>query len=212
MACPQRGRLLFIGDSLAVGLNPRLAKMARACGTDYMAVVKGGTGVLYWQPSIAELLATHRPTAVLISLGGNDYWRMEGHTTEGGAAVRRAIPELVEEIRAAGATPLWIRWLIPIPDRPGVDAAWRATGIAYYDTEPLGIPRPSGDPYHPTAAGYDAIADGLWPWLAHAIDAPPPTPSPEAPAAARITLHNVGTALFGFVVGFWVSRALVGTA
>lgn len=213
MACPPSGtRVLLIGDSLAVGLDPRLAKHARACSTPYAAVVKGGTGVLHWRPQMAELLATHQPDVVLISLGGNDYWRMEGHPTQGGAAVRQAIPELVEEIRQSGATPLWIRWLIPIPDRPGVDAAWRGTGIAYYDTEPLNLPRPTGDPYHPTGAGFDRLAEGLWPWMAAVLADPAPEPAPglqPGPSPLPSAARWLGAAL-AFGTGFWATWALMG--
>lgn len=201
MPCPA-GRLLFLGDSLAVGLDPHLRDKAAACGTAYHAETKGGTGVLYWRARIEALLSTHRPTHVLISLGGNDYWRMEGHPTQGGAAVRSAIPELVGAIRAAGVTPLWIRWLIPIPDRPGVDAAWRQTGIPYYDTEPLGIERAPGDPYHPSPQGFRVLSDGLWAWLGDLQTQPGvPMPPPPLPQAAPGGWALLLAGALGFGVG-----------
>lgn len=211
MACPpSTERVLLLGDSLAVGLDPRLAKLASGCHVPYEAVVKGGTGVLYWRPKIEALLADHRPTAVLISLGGNDYWRMEGDTDQGGAAVRKAIPELVDTLRAAGVRPLWIRWLIPIRDRPGVDAAWRQTGVEYFDTEPLHVPRGKGDPYHPSPQGFDTLASALWDWTAARLGAgtgpappAPPPPSPRRPLGLSLLVAGVGVG-----VGYGAVRAL----
>lgn len=162
-ACPAAGHsVVLIGDSLAVGMKGPMAKLAVACATTFSSSAEVGTSVTQWAKDqrLVPVLALH-PTAVLVSLGANDFGRNDQ------ANVFASINALVTKVRAAGARILWIEPLtMPFPDKLGVVPAWKASvGEDYYPGSQLDIPR-AGDKIHPTPAGYATFAEKVWRWAA----------------------------------------------
>ena len=166
LACPPAGlSVALIGDSLAVGLGPPMARMAQACGTSFSVNAKVGTSVVQWvQDSWLQPVLDHNPSIVLVSLGANDFGRNDRDN------VAASIRTLVGKVRAAKARLIWIEPLtMPFPDKIGVVEAWKAVvGDDWYPSYDLYIPR-SPDHIHPTGAGYATFADKVWHFMANKV-------------------------------------------
>lgn len=171
--CPPASRpVLLIGDSLAVGLAPRLQKLAASCSVPFGADAQVGSHVTEWgaarfDAALARLGAGGVVGGVvLVSLGGNDYQHADP------AKVADAIAGLVAQIKDAGARPRWIAPpRLPFEDRAGVVALWRyelggaAPWRDYYPTSDVDVAI-GPDGIHPTARGYDELGRSVWKWLA----------------------------------------------
>ncbi len=156
-------RLLVIGDSMAVGLDPHLRQLAEEAGiAGYASRGIVGTTIGGWADSawLETTLPAFQPTLILISLGTND------EASAPGAADRErpALEQLVHRLESSGAALVWIGPpSLPLP-RQGVSDMIRAALPYYYPSEQLDIPR-GPDGLHPTAAGYAGWAGALWSWL-----------------------------------------------
>lgn len=168
--CPPEGtRLLLVGDSLSVGLAPRLKAAAQGCGTHFDADDRGGTNIAGWSKWIVGDLAKYQPTAVLVSVGGNDFYR------EDTQKLRSQIDEFVAAVRGSGARLLYISppAFTALTDKAGVRQMWaqtwaQAPQFDMFLTEQIDIPL-SGDGIHPTGAGYDMLAQLLWEWTSNTL-------------------------------------------
>lgn len=163
---PGESRVLVVGDSLAVGLSPYLADMAKQERIGFSSLAVVGTRIEQWadNPSLRERLASFRPTIVLVSLGTNDEYLIGSDVvTRQQAALRRLVSLLMT------ASPEFIVWVGP-PSLPkasnGIVAMLKATipSRDYFPSESLTIPR-GPDGIHPTARGYAGWAGAIWQWL-----------------------------------------------
>lgn len=168
---PSGSRVLLIGDSFAVGLKGPLSELAANSGVPFQAQGVEGAIINQWAKNstvnvpgrgsvrlaLGELLLSFRPTHVLISLGTNDEKVDPGFVQTD----VNAIPVLLQQIRAAGAEPLWIGPpSLPFP-RQGISAAARRLVGRYFPSEIFNIPRAS-DGLHPR--DYAPWAALVWQW------------------------------------------------
>lgn len=158
---PNVGTILLVGDSLAVGLAPRLEALADNRGVVLDSHVVGGSNVSQWAAWIGDDLHTWKPVAVLASIGGNDFGRTDPDK------VAADVSRFVQAVRAADARLFWIEPpSFPFKDTAGVRDMWAAVpDLEVFRTLGLDIPRAS-DQIHPTPAGYTMLAQMLWDWLA----------------------------------------------
>ncbi len=197
-------RLVVLGDSisaaygltLADGWVALLAKRLERTGYVYRVVnasVSGETtaGALARLPHVLE---THRPSLVLIELGGNDGLR--GLPVD---SARTNLDRIVAAVQAGGAAPVVIGMRMP----PNYGAAYAdAFASMYGDVArarraalvPFLLASIAGsdsnfqaDRIHPTAAAQPALLDTVWPVLepllrrpAAPASAPAATPRPKA--------------------------------
>jgi len=170
-------RILLVGDSLAVGLAPHLAALAKDTGASFQALATVGTRIDQWADSdaLTKALDAVQPTLVLISLGTNDEY-LQGDAV---ARQRPYLEKLLQKIEQYshkqdyGLGPDAIVWIGPptLP-KPTVGivamvqeaAAGLRPRISYFPTQTLTIPR-GPDHIHPTARGYAGWAGALWQWL-----------------------------------------------
>lgn len=151
----QGDRVLLLGDSLAVGLTPRLGKLAGAGGFEFGSAAKTGSTMQYWLHAATEPLAVAQPTLVLVSLGTND-----AVTSQPLAELRAQRDALVRKLQAAGARVLWVGPpQLPARARPEVRAMLEEWP-AYFHSEDLPIPQ--HDEIHSTPEGYADWADAIW--------------------------------------------------
>lgn len=168
---PGETRLMLVGDSLAVGMAPHFAYLAKKQQVPFDALAKESTRIDQWAGSqvLAEHVASFKPTLVLVSLGTNDAY-MVGDVA---AKQRPALAGLIAKLTAGGAE---LAWIGPpqLPKKPnaGLLALLRSAFPSdhYFASETLPIPR-GPDSLHPTARGYAGWAGAVWQWLS----APPGT-------------------------------------
>jgi lysophospholipase L1-like esterase len=158
--CPKKdSRVALIGDSYAEGLAPHMGSHARGCNVPYFADARRGTSVVQWQNEswIGQTLS-QKPTVVLISLGGNDFFRDP-------AALKGAIDKLVDRIRFSGAKPLWIEPnKLPLSEQSGVRQLWKnKMGRDWFASWDLPFEK-AGDGIHLYPDGYKSWAEKIWPW------------------------------------------------
>lgn len=153
-------RVLLIGDSLAVGLNVPLQRLATDAGTSLRGRGKQSTTITDWDHGtvLSEELAAFRPSVVLFSIGTND---MKMFHPEGEAP---ALARILKTVRDAGAElVLILPPTMPFPDA-GVRGMLAASGARGYPSTALTIQR-GPDHIHPTALGYAGWSGALWTWL-----------------------------------------------
>ena len=163
-------RVLLIGDSLAVGMAPHFAALAKEAGVDFRSLAKTGTRIDQWASSaeLAKLLETYRPEMVLVSLGTNDSF-MRGPDV---VPKQQAHLELLVGLLGATEHIVWIGPpTLPNPPSPGIakmiqDAAGGvlAPRFSYFHSERLQMPR-GPDQLHPNVRGYAGWAGAVWHWL-----------------------------------------------
>lgn len=164
---PGQTRLLLIGDSLAVGLGPPIAALAREQRVAFDADAEVGTRIDQWatRPDLDQHLAAFKPTLVLVSLGTNDEY-MQGSWVVG--AQQAKLQALLGKLQATGATVVWIGPpTLPKPKSNGIVPMLKAAiPSAYYFPSDTALTLPRGpDGIHPTVAGYAGWAGALWQWL-----------------------------------------------
>jgi len=163
----ENSRLMVVGDSLAVGMNPHFKELATAEGIPYVSLAKQGTRIDQWNQS-AQLLLTldqFTPTIVLVSLGTND-----AYTSITPESQMEAMDELIDKLASKGAEIVWIG-APALPDtyygrHPSEEMleAIRSQAPYYFDSHKLSIPR-GPDELHPTSGGYGGWAGAVWEWL-----------------------------------------------
>jgi lysophospholipase L1-like esterase len=172
-------RVLLIGDSLAVGMAPHFAALAKEAGIDFKALATVGTRIDQWSANadLKKLLESFQPELVLVSLGTNDEFMQ-------GDAVKKQQPQLEKLLalltqwprsRDYGLGAEYIVWIgpptLPNPPSPGIpkmiqDAAGSvlAPRFSYFHSERLQMPR-GPDGIHPNVRGYAGWAGAIWHWL-----------------------------------------------
>jgi lysophospholipase L1-like esterase len=185
-------RVLLLGDSLAQGLGPPLARLADAAGVPFVARgVQSGT-LRHWLTGSALLDAVTQadPTLTLVCLGTNDM-----RAADPGAEGRRAL-EMINALLLNGSAVAWIGPpSVPVDEsafRSALAAACGQRDVRIFDSQALDIER-APDRLHPTPAGYRAWAESIAAWLPLADLGSGPalaTPSPprEAPVDTATTL------------------------
>lgn len=162
-------KVLLVGDSLAQGLGPVLARAAKNDQVAFSSLALQSTRIPYWSRSeqLAAKLSEYRPTLVLISLGTND---------AGLANPETEMAELDLLIRnASRGGDAVVGWIYPpdLPTLPRVamvramlDASKAATetSMLRFDSTKLKIPRIQ-DQVHPTESGYKLWGDAIWAFL-----------------------------------------------
>lgn len=167
-------RLLLIGDSLAQGLATPLKQITTEARVDLVVDARSGTRIDQWanQPWLASVVASFRPTVILVSLGTNDMKLADPSTSQ-----KPFLLKLAATLRSTGAHVVWIAPpTMPFPDQ-GVRALIRTAGVPVFGSESLTIPRTS-DGIHPTAAGYAGFAGSVWRWTDKPVAALGATPAP----------------------------------
>lgn len=179
---PPGSRVLLVGDSFAVGLKGPLGALAAQSGVPFEGHGAEGTIISQWAKSssvnvpgrgpvrldLEGYLASFRPTHVLIVLGTNDEKVDPGFVPTDIAA----IGTLLQKIRAAGATPLWVGPpSLPFP-RQGISQAAQRAVERYLPSEIFNIPR-AADGLHPK--DYGPWANLVWQWAlsGHRYEAAP---------------------------------------
>jgi lysophospholipase L1-like esterase len=187
-------RVLVIGDSLGVGVQPLLKTAMQARGVqDFSGISVGGTNILQWSDNdyaqgrdMETALAEFRPTLVLISLGTNDEasrgykdWRGRdwnaadlaanrvGPTLNVAAQRSRAIARLARKLSGAKSV-----WLGPPASDPSIwpmDRGFRDLLAStwdgrYFNTEAV-APSKAGDGIHFTGSGNRVWADAIMAYL-----------------------------------------------
>lgn len=160
-------RLMLVGDSLAVGMNPHFKELATAQGTPYVSLTKTGARIDQWNQS-AQLLLTmdqFQPTLVLVSLGTND-----AYTSIIPESQVEAMNELLDKLESTGAEVVWIgapalpeTYAGRHPNEQMLEAI-RDVAPYYFESHKLEIPR-GPDELHPTSGGYGGWAGAIWEWL-----------------------------------------------
>ncbi len=173
-------RVLLIGDSLAVGMAPYFAALAKEAGGDFKAMATVGTTINAWSANadLKKLLETFQPELVLVSLGTNDsFMRGADVITKQQAQLEKLYALLTQWPRSRdyGLGPEHVVWIgpptLPNPPSPGIskmiqDSAGSALAprYFYFHSEKLEMPR-GPDKLHPTARGYAGWAGAIWHWL-----------------------------------------------
>ena len=150
------GETMFLfGDSLAVGLDPFMRKLAQEKGVGYSSQSKGGTTMRQWLAQSGLQGAMAGAQAVFISLGTNDTY--SSLTAE---EMRQDAEKIVALAKGNGRRVLWI--LPPtLPKEDRVSAEIRSTGVDVFESAKIDIPRPPTD-LHPTGTGYALWSGLIW--------------------------------------------------
>jgi lysophospholipase L1-like esterase len=111
--------VLLLGDSLAQGLGPPLAHLAKDAGLQLVTVGVKGSTLRHWLTgsNLANAVALASPLLTLVSLGTNDMGMVDP-----GAEGRRA-GELIDALHRNGSAA--VAWIGP-PSLPTDKSAFRA--------------------------------------------------------------------------------------
>jgi lysophospholipase L1-like esterase len=189
-------RVLLLGDSLAQGLGPPLARLADAAGVSFVARGVKSSTIRQWLAgsSLVDAVTHADPSFTLVCLGTNDM-----RAADPGAEGRRA-GELVDALRRNGAAA--VAWIGP-PSLPVDKSAFRAAlaeacgprDVRIFDSQALDLAR-APDRIHLTPAGYSAWAESIAAWVPFAglgsgsAPAAPSTPR-DAPLGAELPTRHV---------------------
>ena len=200
-------RVLLLGDSLAQGLGPPLARLAEATGVSLVARGIKGSTIRQWLAgsSLVDAVSQAEPSLTLVCLGTNDMG-----ATDAGAEGRRA-GALIDALYRSSATT--VAWIGP-PSLPVDKSAFRAAlasmcgacDVRIFDSQALDLAR-APDRIHMTPAGYRAWAESIaaWvPFLGLGADAAPPT----RPVELRDPIFVVGVGTIA--LDDYVARVVTG--
>lgn len=173
-------RVLLVGDSLAVGMAPFFAALAKEAGVEFKSLAKEGTRIDQWASNaeLAKLLDSYQPNLVLVSLGTNDaYMKGEGVVAKQQAQLDKLYALLTQWPRKKdyGLGPEHLVWIgpptlpaAPTPAMVGMIQASSGSALSpryhYFHSDRLALPR-GPDNLHPTAKGYAGWAGAVWHWL-----------------------------------------------
>jgi lysophospholipase L1-like esterase len=185
-------RVLFVGDSLAVGLARPLvdlcaklqvlfASQGQQSSTIHQWLTGAGAGLM---KPLATLLDQAKPTLTLVCLGTNDM------RTADPAAAGRLGGQLVDLLRQRGAGT--VGWILP-PTMPFGDRGFRSALLAElaqrhvrsFDSTKLTLTR-AGDQIHPDGNSYAAWARAIAGWWPLSLLAPGALPTPSATSAPAL--------------------------
>lgn len=173
-------RILLIGDSLAVGMAPHFATLAKEAGIEFKSLAISGTRIDQWASSaeLAKTLESLQPELVLVSLGTNDsFMQSKDAVVKQQAQLEKLLALLTQWSRKKdyGLGPEHVVWIgpptLPKPPSPGIpkmiqEAAGSvlAPRFTYFHSEKLTMPR-APDGIHPNVRGYAGWAGAIWHWL-----------------------------------------------
>lgn len=160
-------RVALIGDSLAVGLGPQLAKLAAAANVPFIYDATGGTTPLQWSKHAAacsdcgDKVLAFEPTEVLVALGANDIGYSPAPPVGPYQAVR-------DKFAAGGARIIWLD--VPLSccttcNLDGIRSVVHSLGVTVVpatNTIPVGPRDPKTGFAHPSPAGYAEWAKIVW--------------------------------------------------
>jgi lysophospholipase L1-like esterase len=154
--------ILFIGDSMAQGLEIPLKKYAEFNKHQFTTIAKQSATIISWVGSdssgrLRKTLQEIKPTYLIICLGANELM------TTGLTAYEGYLQNILKQ---AGNTKLiWVgppNWR---EDNGLTDLIAKEMGKGrYFSSKDLTLPR-AGDKIHPTYQGYFAWADTLTQWI-----------------------------------------------
>lgn len=158
--------ILLVGDSLAVGLAPRLQTLTTNTASNLIAEGIVGTNTCQWKEKIFFLIERYKPGTVFISLGTNDAVL---ESLGPGWAQKNAdcYEKTYADAASKGAKVIWI--LPPkLPQkledgRKKVVEQILKISDANYDSYVLQIPR-APDGIHMSPQGYAEWANKMWEW------------------------------------------------
>ncbi len=155
--------VMLIGDSLAVGMEPKFISRARRAGYVPVSHTVNGTSIFQWIKWIKSDLERNRPELVVVSLGTNDaiiYDRVKQHAGLYG--------EFVKIVEDSGAV---LVWLGPpdisskrIPHIADERALIKKYAPHYFESEVIEKPL-KGDGIHSSPAGYNRWMGAAWDWM-----------------------------------------------
>lgn len=165
-AVPEVRNILFIGDSMTGWLAERLNAYGNANDFKVAADIWDGSTIRKWgtgSSRITQLVKTHKPDAVFISLGMNELYEAN--------PARRLQSSLDKILGAVGDIP--VVWIGPLswPGKNfggGMDK-WLGAQLGkghYFVSTRLEIPRQSKTNPHPTRHGANEWMDAVVKWLA----------------------------------------------
>lgn len=155
--------VMLVGDSLAVGMEPKFISLARREGYVPVTHAVNGTSIFQWTKWIKGDLERNRPELVVVSLGTNDaiiYDRVKQHVGLYGEFVK-----IVEDFGAV------LVWLGPpdispkrIPRIADERILIRKYAPHYFESEAIEKPL-GGDGIHSTHTGYNRWMGATWDWM-----------------------------------------------
>ena len=148
--------VLLIGDSLAVGLNPKLKALATASGCSFKAFAETSTTMSRWlhDSEVQAYMTASKPSLVLVCLGTND---SKASFTD--AQLAKYIADMRDWVTSMGARLVWILPPhLPFPDR--VSQLVIAAGIDTFYSAGLSLGQSDG--IHPSGNGYMLWAGAIW--------------------------------------------------
>jgi lysophospholipase L1-like esterase len=195
-----RPRVLLLGDSLAQGLGPPLARLADAAGLSLVTRGVQSSTIQQWLAgsALADAIRQATPLFTLVCLGTNDM-----RAADPGAEGRRA-GELIDAIGRTGADS--VLWIGP-PRLPFDSSAFRGAlaavirlrDLRIFDSQAHALSR-APDGIHMTPAGYRAWAESIAAWLPFAAFSSKAEPAPYVLVSTHATL---GESAAAFAIEEW---------
>ena len=155
--------VMLVGDSLAVGMEPKFISLARKGGYVPVSHTVNGTSIFQWMKWIKSDLEKNRPELVVVSLGTNDaiiYDRVRQHTGLYG--------EFVKIVEESGAVLVWLGPpdISPkrIPHITDERVLIRKYAPHYFESEAIEKPL-GGDGIHSSPTGYNRWMGAAWDWM-----------------------------------------------
>lgn len=148
--------IALLGDSLAVGLNPKLHALATASGCTFKAFAETSTTMSMWlhDANVQAYLTSAKPDLILVCLGTND--SKASFTT---AELAAYIAKMNQWLTSTGAKVIWILPPhLPFADR--VSPLVIAAGISTFYSAGLSLGQADG--IHPGGNGYVTWANAIW--------------------------------------------------
>jgi lysophospholipase L1-like esterase len=184
--------VLLLGDSLAQGLGPPLARLADGAGISLVTRGVQSSTLAQWLAgsALVDAVTQAAPSLTLVCLGTNDM-----RAADPGAEGHRA-GKLLDALSVHGSAA--VAWIGP-PSLPFDKSAFRSAlaaacgqrDVRIFDSQALDLAR-AADRIHMTPAGYSAWAASIAAWVPFAgLSSAPapalPTPAP-APSARTVDL------------------------
>lgn len=156
-----RGKtILLVGDSMAEGVNPYLAKKAKASGAKYCQAYKRGTRLEYWEGfRLERALRECKPDYVFVLLGAN---HLDDRVSlmERNRQLTRFIRDEIEE---TGATLIWVgppSW----KKSTGIEDSIKRQVDNFYESRGIKFRR-QPDGKHLTMSEYGRWTNMFWTWF-----------------------------------------------
>ncbi len=167
-------RIAIIGDSLAVGLSPKLSKIAKEQNIPFFSGGAGGSSIHQWSigtsikswnlKEIVNSLNAFKPTIVLISLGTNDANGIDSFGSQVEKTIKTDIETLLKKVNAS------VIWIAPpnikvFNSMPKIRQYIYDAGVPVFESDKFDI-KLGSDGIHPTSEGYLTWANVIWKTLA----------------------------------------------